>query len=298
MIINTATLQALFTGFKATFNKAFEGAPSDWEKIAMLVPSTTSQEVYAWLGATTGFREWVGDRVIQALKTHNFTLRNKSYENTVGVPREAIEDDNLGVYSPLVAQLGEDAKLHPDLLIFALLASGFSKLCYDGQNFFDTDHPVLNPATGSEESVSNMQSGSGAPWFLLDVSRVIKPIIYQRRKPYNFVGMNKETDANVFNRKEYLYGVDGRSEVGFGLWQMAFGSKATLDATNYGSARSAMMSVKGDHGRPLGIRPTLLVTGPANEKTALEVLEAERLASGATNVYRNTAKLLVTPWLA
>ena len=296
MLINKGNLTALFQGFKLIFNKAFEGSPSDWQKLAMLVPSTTSQEVYAWLGATTAFRKWIGDRVIQNLKTHDFTIKNVTFENTVGVPREAIEDDQLGVYNPLISQLGQDAKTHPDELVFSLLASGFSGRCYDGQYFFDTDHPVINKA-GETESVSNMQTGAGPAWYLLDVSRAIKPFIFQRRKDYKFTALNQDTDENVFMRKEYLYGMDARCNVGFGLWQLAFGSKADLTKENYKAARTAMLSMTGDNGRPLGIRPTLLVVPAVHEGAALEVVKAERDASGATNVYRNTAEVLVTPWL-
>ena len=34
------------------------------------------------------------------------------------------------------------------------------------------------------------------------------------------------------------------------------------------------------------------------EQAALEVVTAERLANGSTNVMRNTAKVVVCPWLA
>ncbi|MFW5838255.1 MAG: Mu-like prophage major head subunit gpT family protein [Desulfovibrionaceae bacterium] len=297
MIINRANLSALFTGFKLVFNKAFQDAKSDFEKIAMVVPSSTSQEVYAWLGATTRFREWVGDRVIQNLKSHDFTIRNKPFEDTVAVKRAAIEDDQYGVYNPLVGQLGEDARTHPDELVFALLASGFDSACYDGQYFFDTDHPVLGEA-GAVQSVSNMQAGASTPWYLLDTSRIVKPLIFQKRKDYKFAALDKETDENVFMRDEYIYGVDARCNVGFGLWQCAFGSKAELTTENYAAARAAMMGLKGDNGKPLGIRPSLLVVPPTLESAALEVVKAERNADGATNVYRDSAEILVTPGLA
>ncbi|MBU1611246.1 MAG: Mu-like prophage major head subunit gpT family protein, partial [Proteobacteria bacterium] len=269
----------------------------DFEKLAMVVPSNTGQEVYPWLGKTTRFREWIGDRVIQNLKAHSFTIANKSYEDTVSVLRYSIEDDQYGVYNPLIAQLGQDAKTHPDELVFALLAAGFATLCYDGQYFFDTDHPVLDE-NGDMTSVSNMQSGSATPWYLMDTSRMVKPIIFQKRKDYKFASLNKETDENVFMRKEYIYGVDARCNVGFGLWQMAHGAKVTLNTTNYAAARAAMMGMKGDNGKPLGLRPTLLIVPPSLESAALAVIKAERDAAGATNVYRDTAEVLVTPWLA
>ncbi|MGB6054035.1 MAG: Mu-like prophage major head subunit gpT family protein [Burkholderiaceae bacterium] len=296
LVVNRANLSALYTGFKTTFQNAFDGAVSDWDKIAMEVPSTTSQEAYPWLGQTTRFREWIGDRVIQNLMSHDFTIKNKPWENTVGVPRTAIDDDTYGLYKPMIAQLGMDARQHPDELVFGLLQSGFSNICYDGQYMFDTDHPVLQ-ADGSVASVSNFGGGSGTAWYLLDTSKIIRPLIYQKRKPYNFVSMTKEDDENVFMRNEYLYGVDARSNVGFGLWQLAYASKQPLDEDSYAAARTAMMGLKGDNGRPLGVRPTLLVVPPSLEKTSLKILTAENNAAGATNVYRDTAKLLVTPWI-
>ena len=263
----------------------------------MEVNSTTAIEQYAWLGATTGFREWLGDRVIQNLMQHDYSIKNKSFENTVGVPREAIEDDQYGVYSPLMQQLGQDAREHPATLVWDLLSAGFSTKSYDGQFMFDTDHPVLD-ANGVEQSVSNLQAGASAPWFLIDTSRVMKPIIKQNRKPYNFVMMDGETDENTFMRKEYLYGVDARMNVGFGLWQLAYASKATLDAANFNTVYAAMQSLKGDNDRPLGIRPTLLVVPPSLRAAALAVVKAERDAAGATNINRDVVEVLSTPWLA
>jgi phage major head subunit gpT-like protein len=297
MIINSSGLAALFTGFKTIFNSAFAGAPSVFEKVAMVVPSTTEQETYAWLGTITRFREWLGDRVIQNLKSHGFTIRNKSFENTVGVDRDKIEDDTYGVYNPFIAQLGQDAKTHPDEMIFALLAAGLSTLCYDGQYFFDTDHPVIG-ADGSVQSVSNIQAGVGTPWYLVDATKAIKPLIFQKRRPYTFVAMNRDTDQNAFMRKEYLYGVDGRGNVGLGLWQLAHASQLELNATNFNAAFAAMQAVKGDNGKALGITPSLLVVPPTLRAKALEIAKAERDAFGATNINQGAVEVLVTPWLA
>lgn len=77
MIINSATLNGIKTSFNVIFNKAFAEAPSQYKEIAMDVPSTAAENTYAWLGMTTKFREWIGDRVIQNLETHGYTIRNK-----------------------------------------------------------------------------------------------------------------------------------------------------------------------------------------------------------------------------
>lgn len=296
LTISKGNLTLLNQAFNAAFKGAFNGVKPMWEKVALPVTSTTGEEKYGWLGATTRFREWMGERVYQNLKVHDYSIKNKTFENTVAVPREAIEDDQYGVYTPLMSQLGQDAALHPDELVFALLAAGFSTTCYDGQYFFDTDHPVGK--NESPASVSNFGGGAGTAWYLLDTSKIIKPLILQRRRPYAFVSKTKADDDNVFDKNEYVWGVDGRLNVGFGLWQLAYASKQTLDETNYAAARAAMMSFKDDGGKPLGVTPKVLLVPPTLEAAALKLVQAESMANGATNVYRNTAEVVVCPWLA
>jgi phage major head subunit gpT-like protein len=295
-VINAALLSALFTGYRVLFQNAFDGAPSYWEKVAMPVPSTTAEEHYPWLADLSDLREWIGDRVVQALALHGYAIRNRKFEQTIGVSRDAIEDDTYGVFGPRFAMLGDNAKRHPDKLIFALLAAGFATPCYDGQYFFDTDHPVT--VGGVTTSVSNSGGGAGTPWFLLDTSRPVKPLIFQKRRDYKLVSLDRETDANVFMRDQYLYGVDARVNVGFAFWQMAYGSKQALDADSYAAARAAMQSQKNEAGSPLGIMPNLLVVPPSLEGTARKLLKNEFNAAGATNEWFGTAEALVVPYLA
>jgi phage major head subunit gpT-like protein len=296
MIINQQTLSTLFRGFQMQFQGALAAAPSQWDKVAMLVPSTTSEEQYGWLGTLPNFREWVGDRVIQNLKTHDFVIKNKSFELTVAVKRNDLEDDRVGIYSPIVQTIGMESKTHPDQLVFSLMAAGDSKLCYDGQYFFDTDHPIV-AADGSVGSYSNFTPGAAAPWYLLDLSRSVKPFIFQRRRDYAFVQMTEATQEAVFYRGEYVMGVDARVNTGYGLPQLAYRSQAALDVDSYTAARTAMQSQKGDNGKPLAIRATHLVVPPSQEGAARKVLMAEDI-NGTTNTMRGTAELVVVPWLA
>jgi phage major head subunit gpT-like protein len=297
MIINSQTLYDLKAGFQLLFDAGFQKAKPDWQKVAMEIKSMKSQEVYGWLGKTTKFREWAGDRVIQNLKAHDFTIKNVSYENTVGVDRDDIEDDNLGLYSTLLQQMGMDSANHPEDLVFSLLKNGFNQLCYDGQYFFDTDHPVIG-ADGVTYSASNHGGGSGDNWFLLDTSKVVQPLIFQKRRDYTFIAMDDEKSPDVFKKKEFQYGIDARVNAGYALWQLAYGSKQPLNAANLKAARTAMESLKGDDGKPLRITPNLLVVGPSLRDAGTELLYAERNSSGATNTLRGTAELLVTPYIS
>jgi len=272
----------------------------------MVVPSQAREEIYPWLGQFPGLREWIGPRIAKNLALHSFAITNKDFESTIEVPRNDIEDDRFGVFGPMFSELGRAAAMHPDELIFGLLAAGFATNCYDGQFFFDTDHPVGDPAGAGVTSVSNMQAGSESPWFLLDTSRALKPLLYQQRRPFNLVSKDRPEDDNVFSNKTFVYGVDGRSNAGFGLWQLAFGSKAELTPANYEAARVAMMNFKGDEGRPLGVKPNVLVCGPSNEGAAMRLLNngtrVELAGESDTpvaiqNEWAGTATPIVTPWL-
>ena len=292
MIVNKTSLATLGTAFSAAFSDGFGQAPAQHEPLAMMTSSMTSQNEYGWLGQMSSMREWLGDRTIDGLTQHGYTIKNRKFESTVSVRRDDIEDDNLGVYTPLFQELGRAAAAHPCELVFQALKDGFSSKCYDGQYFFDSDHGV------GGTSYSNTGGGSGTAWFLVDASRMIKPIIFQKRRDYTLTSVLDLDDQNVFMRDEFLHGVDARASVGYGLWQLAYGSKQSLTAAQYEAARTALLSVKGDRGRPMGVMPTHLIVPPSLEKEALELLNADRNAAGATNVWRNTAQLVVSPWLA
>ena len=295
MIINQSNLSLLNQSFSAAFRMGLTSTAPMWSQCATLVPSNTGEQKYGWLGKITKFREWIGERQHQNLLAHDYAIKNKTFENTVSVGRDEIEDDQYGIYKPVVEQMGQDASQHPDELVFGLLKAGFTTPCYDGQYFFDTDHPVGSP--GKQVSVSNHQGGSGTPWFLLDTTKVLKPMIYQKRRDYAITPKTSLTDDNVFSRNEFVWGADGRGNVGFGLWQLAYASKQTLDIQAYADARAAHQSFVGDNGKPLVIRSAELWVPPNLEQEALEVVLAERLSNGASNVMRNLSKVVVCPWL-
>ena len=126
----------------------------------------------------------------------------------------------------------------------------------------------------------------------------MRPIIWQEREKYEFQQITRSEDQHVFMNDEYIYGVRARVNAGFGLWQLAFGSKAALTPANYAAARAAMMGFKADGGRILGVTPTVLVVPPALEEAALNLLNTETKDGGGTNPWKGTAELIVTPYLA
>lgn len=296
MQINSGNLRAIYVGFRTDFQAAFTEVTPSWNKVAMLVPSSTRENQYGWLGKFPRIREWLGDRVVNSIATSDYTIKNKDFESTISLDRNDIADDQLGVYKPIVQEFGRSTASHPDELTWGLLARGWDTLCFDGQPFFDTDHPVLD-AAGRETSYSNSGGGSGAPWFLLDDRRAIKPVIYQERQKFNFVALDSPDDPNVFLRKEFIYGVDGRSNVGFSFPQLAYGSKQALGAATFKAGFENMIGLKADHGRPLGIVPTKLVVGGSNFEAAQKIANATTLAGGESNPWKGMVQVILSEWL-
>ena len=220
MIINATTLNTMYTAFSAAYQVGLSSGSPQWETIATMVPSTTRANEYGWLGSWPKLREWIGDREVNNISQFGYSIKNRTFESTVSVMAEDIEDDQLGIYTPMFTEMGRSVSTHPDELVFQGLKDGWTANAYDGVPFFGT-HKV------GKKNVANFKAGAEPAWYLLDCSRALKPMIYQRRRDYRLIRKDDPTKSDtVFNQNKFVYGVDGRSNVGYGFCQMAFGSKA------------------------------------------------------------------------
>ena len=305
MIVTPASIKALMTSYRKDFQGGLEGAPSLYSKIAMVVPSSSKSNSYGWLGKFPSLQEWVGKRVVQQMQAHGYSIPNKTFEGTVGISRDEFEDDNLGVYGPIFQEMGRSAGIQPDELIFGLLAKGFTEACYDGQNFFDEEHPVYPKVdgTGDVQNVSNIvkQSGfTGPAFYLLDCSRAVKPLIYQERRKPEFVAKTHIDDEHVFMDNEFLFGASARRAAGFGFWQMAVAIQGDLTLENLWEGWQRMRGFKGDGDKKLGLKPTHLVVPVGLEKAAERLLNRELFAEGNTTVsneMKGKLELIVADYL-
>lgn len=227
MLITKASIQGLQTSFSSIYSTAWGSTEPRLLQLATTVPSSTRTNTYGWMAKLLKMRKWDGPRVIQNLNTHAYTLENEPYELTVGVDRDDIADDQLGVYNPLFEEMGRNAKRWPDQVLKAVLQLGITNLGFDGVAQFATTHP-LNPA-GNQSN--------------------------------NFTG-------------------------------------TALSATNFAVVSGAMAGYTGEDGEPLGVMPTALIVPPQLRDTAHTIVTAEFGASGATNVQKGQATVIVVPELA
>ena len=158
MALSTLLTKGLLTNFFEGYN----AAEVNWDKVATKVPSTARAETYGWLGSVPRLREMKGERVPKKLLEYSYTITNKEFEASIEVDHADLKDDQTGQYGILARSIGEAAKTYPDELIFAdLLPNAFTNLCYDGQYFFDTDHPIGElGTTQSNKGTSALDSTS------------------------------------------------------------------------------------------------------------------------------------------
>ncbi|WIX31245.1 Mu-like prophage major head subunit gpT family protein [Salinicola sp. JS01] len=296
MQLNQANLQALFRGFNTNFQQGYSSLGDNaslFEQLCTVVPSNTAVEVYPWLRQLPRMREWLGDRVIHSLGAGAFSIRNRKFELTEGVSRDSIEDDTYGLYGPMMQEMGRSSREHPNELTVEMLAT--NPMCFDGQQLFDAEHPVLDK-NGKETSVSNDMGGTGSAWYVMDLTRAIRPIVFQRRRDYQFRSITNLNDSEVFMKDNFLFGVDARVNVGPGLWQLIVRSNQPFTPESYAAARARLTTLKGDYERPLALRHSHTMVPQSMEGDALEILNSERI-EGSSNKWRGTSSLVLNPWL-
>ena len=291
MILNAQNLAMIFQAYSAAFKGSLENTTDANEhlQLASPVPSSAASNTYAWMGTFPRMREWLGDRQFKNLTAFGYSILNKLYEDSVAVRRTDIEDDQYGVYSMVFAEQGRLCAQHPNELVYAALTAGLTTgLGYDGVPFFSSAHPMTD-ASGVTTTFSNLIAGPGNAWYLMDTTRAIKPMIYQKRTPYEMQSMTSLTDEGVFMRDEYRFGVRGRGNVGYGIPQTAVACQQPLTSASFDAARALMMAFKDDQGRPLGVKPNLLLVGGSNGATARQVIKSAYISTPAGVVGSGTA---------
>jgi len=149
-VITPQRVSAFFLGLQTKFNQAFKDTKLRYDAITTQTDSATESEIQAWMARQMKMRPWVGERILNDVAARAQQLDNKPYEASFKVPRAKIADDKLGIFSPLMEELARAAKHWPDRLVWDALKAGENATGYDGQGFFDTDHPVNmdDPASG------------------------------------------------------------------------------------------------------------------------------------------------------
>jgi phage major head subunit gpT-like protein len=128
----------------------------DWTgQIANPTPFASDQEseTYAWLSEVPKLREWLGGRQAVGLSESGFTIRNRKFESTIEIAVDWMRRDKTGQIRQRINELADADRAHWAELLTDLIIAAEDTVCYDGQYFFDSDHP--DPSQGTSATQSN-----------------------------------------------------------------------------------------------------------------------------------------------
>lgn len=178
MEITQANLDILFRNAQIAFGEVLAQTPTWYQQVSTQFTSGTRQETYAWMDRIPRVREWLGDRIVNAVTTQGRVVENRVFEDTVALSKWDILDDQFGVFNMTTRYLADEAAKWPDTLhaqwfrdaAASVTSGGRPNLGYDGLPFFSASHPVQAGADSNAASVtgaatqSNLYTSRALTW--------------------------------------------------------------------------------------------------------------------------------------
>jgi phage major head subunit gpT-like protein len=130
--------------------------------LSMRFDSNQASETYAWLGNVPAMREWVGGRQAKAFRENNYAIANKKFEATIEILVDELRRDKTGQVQIRLGELADRVIAHDAALLSDFILNGASRVCYDGQFYYDTDHTEGENSTNQSNSITFDISDNGS----------------------------------------------------------------------------------------------------------------------------------------
>jgi phage major head subunit gpT-like protein len=159
--VEASKLVEVHQTFKAFLFKSLGQNPRWTQQLSVVdtVPTKGKSAKVKMAERTFGVHEWVDERQKAKIAHMDHEIVVKRWANAISLEVDdlADEDLNLGQYRQLIAEMADDFVEHKHQLLIDLMNAGFAAtlgLCYDGQYFLDTDHPLLDGSTQSNKTTA------------------------------------------------------------------------------------------------------------------------------------------------
>lgn len=159
MLIIPSALDALFVGFQAHYEVGVRSAAPMHGDIADVFSMPVAEFNFPIPEGLPCFKNWPKgqERTWRSMNAHNTKLITGDRELSVTIPRDAIRFDQYSVFERQFATAGQNSQLAWDDMVFEAILAGESSVCFDGQPFYDTEHPVT-PSDALSAVQSNLHS--------------------------------------------------------------------------------------------------------------------------------------------
>lgn len=153
-------IRAARTAYYAIARKRMTAPGAFHPKVATVAQTSKDVSVSLWLSRHPRMRKWTsGPKLKKKFRVGSDRITTDPYESSVMVPVDDIENDDFGMWSEAIGNMGQAYPEALDTLAATLLNNAFNSTygtSYDGQNLIDTDHTTI--AGGSNQS--NLVTGA------------------------------------------------------------------------------------------------------------------------------------------
>lgn len=159
---DAAKIEAASIAFGTMLNNRLKRPEILHTRFAKMLRTNKLLNRQLWLDNVPKMRLWEGDKVLSMLRGESLSIVTRPHEASIMIPKGDIINDELGLYTDKINQLGDSYTWHLDELFIGMLIAGLQGTAlgttYDGQNLIDTDHTYLGNGTGA--TYSNKVTGA------------------------------------------------------------------------------------------------------------------------------------------
>jgi phage major head subunit gpT-like protein len=204
MEVTQSALSVLFTQAEVKFGEALSTVEQWTPELASIMPSSSVQNIYAWMDRLPILRQWLGNRVINAVSTQARTVVNLPFEFTDALLKEDVMNDNFGLFNMNLKFMAMQAAKWSDQQIANYIINNAAATAaapvngYDGVPFFSTAHPTLGGGVAG-----SVPSGVGATQSNLFVST---PLTYENYRIVraNMLNLKGKDGQPLYNKPDLL----------------------------------------------------------------------------------------------
>lgn len=135
MEINRDNLNMMRLAMNLKFKAGVESYTPKYSDLAMVEGDIAHDAIeFPYIEQFDGMREWLGDRQFKNLSTKKIRVTEKAFEQSVSIPRRAIETDNWKIYGVTASRMGESSEKLWDQLVIKAMANPAQ--WFDGKAFY------------------------------------------------------------------------------------------------------------------------------------------------------------------
>jgi phage major head subunit gpT-like protein len=245
------------------------------------------------LGGMSAGREWVGSRVLNAIRTYGVKFTGKKYENTVEVEVEEVADNPAASAARIARAMADTAGLHEAKQAWAVLSG--NAVGFDSEPLFGEHTYTEADGTTVIATYNNSIDGTGDTWYLCNARTLI--VATRTGEDYNFQVIGGDNSEYQFLNDKVAMGWRARKIFAPGLWIDAVRSSKALTADNLQEAITLAHSFRNEKGEKLDNRPTHLVVPRSLEAAADKLIKAAFINGGDSNTNLNKLQVIVCDYL-